>query len=48
MKRSLISKFAVGGAVAAMSLGAVACDVEADDIDPGTEEPADDLGDDEL
>jgi hypothetical protein len=48
MKRSLTSKIALGGAVAAMSLGVVACDVEGDDtMDPGMEEPADDgLGDD--
>jgi hypothetical protein len=47
MKRSLISKLAVGGAAAAMALGMVACDVEGDDMDPGVEEPADDgLGDD--
>jgi NO-binding membrane sensor protein with MHYT domain len=48
MKRSLTSKIALGGAVAAMSLGMVACDVEGDDtMDPGMEEPADDgLGDD--
>ncbi len=48
MKRSLVSKLAVGGAVAAMALGAVACeDMDANgDLDPGMEDGGDDLGDD--
>jgi hypothetical protein len=48
MKRSMLSKLAVGSAAAAMSLGLVACDVEGgDSMEPGMEEPADDgLGDD--
>lgn len=48
MKRSLITKFAIGSAVAAMSLGAVACDdIDANgDLDPGMEDGTDDLGDD--
>jgi hypothetical protein len=46
MKRSLISKVAMGSAVAALALGTVACDdIEAgDDMDPGMEEGGDDLG----
>lgn len=48
MKRSLVSKLAIGGAVAAMGLGAVACDdIDADDeLDPGMQEGGDDLGND--
>lgn len=45
MKRSLVSKLATGGAVAALALGAAACDdIEAgDDLDPGMEEGEDGL-----
>lgn len=49
MKRSALTRVAVGGAVAAMALGAVACDdMEAEgDLDPGMEgEGGEDLGDD--
>ena len=47
MKRSLVSKIAIGSAAAALAFGAVACDdIEADgDLDPGMED-GDDLGDD--
>ena len=50
MKRSLVSKLAAGSAVAALSLGAVACDdMEANgDMDPGMEDGGDDLGGDDL
>jgi hypothetical protein len=41
-RKKLISKIAVGGAAAAMALGAVACDAEENDMAPGQEEPADD------
>jgi hypothetical protein len=46
VKRSLISKVAMGSAVAALALGTVACDdIEAgDDMDPGMEDGGDDLG----
>lgn len=47
MKRTVLSRLAIGGAVAAMALGAVGCeDVEGngDTIDPGMEEGGDDLG----
>jgi hypothetical protein len=48
VKRSLVSKLAAGSAVAALALGAVACDdIDADgDLDPGMEDGGDDLGDD--
>jgi hypothetical protein len=52
VKRTLVSKLALGGAVAALSLGAVACDdVEGGgDMDPGMEDGGgeDDLGGDDL
>jgi hypothetical protein len=41
-RKKLISKIAVGGAAAAMALGAVACDAEENDMAQGQEEPADD------
>lgn len=48
MKRSLVSKLAMSSAVAALALGAVACDdIEAgDDLDPGMENGDDGLEDD--
>jgi hypothetical protein len=47
-RRKLISKVAIGGAAAALALGAVACDDDVDDTAP-EEEPAGDLeGDDGL
>ncbi len=48
MKRTMISKFAMGSAAAALALGAVACDdMEAgDDLDPGMED--DGMGDDGM
>lgn len=50
MKRSALSRLAVGSAVAAMAFGAVACeDMEAEgDLDPGMQEEGteEDLGDD--
>jgi hypothetical protein len=47
-RRKLISKVAIGGATAALALGAVACDDDVDDTAP-EEEPAGDLeGDDGL
>jgi hypothetical protein len=49
MKRSLASKIAIGTAAAAMSLGAVACDAEVDDLDGGDDTMEDDgLGDEDL
>ena len=47
-RKKLISKLAVGGAAAALALGAAACDVEDDDLAPGQEEPVDGFEDDGL
>ena len=49
MKRSLVSKIAIGSAATALAFGAVACDdIEADgDLDPGMEDDGlNDLDDD--
>jgi hypothetical protein len=47
VKRSLVSKLAMSSAVAALALGAVACDdIEAgDDLDPGMENGDDGMDD---
>jgi hypothetical protein len=45
MQRHLVRRIAVGGAAAALALGAVACETDNGDADPGLE-GEDDFGDD--
>ncbi len=46
MKRNLLTRIAAGSAVAALALGAVACEVDEDAIDPGLEDDLMDEGED--